>query len=960
MSDDRSPLGPAQDDLFVHAADPSAPLRDDEARRRIREDLDETFFVEAAAGTGKTTALVDRIVALLRAGKAALRRVVALTYTDKAAGEMKLRLRQAIEEARKVAGDPREREMLEEATRQLELAAIGTIHSFCGDLLREWPVEAEVDPAFEVLPDGPASLVLDRAFDGWFEEALSEPPEGVRRILRWRKGKGDDPSARQQLRDAAAKLVEHRDFPAAWTRPDWEREPELDAAVLEARKLAGLASYADQPDKAPAVGLRNLAQWIEDLDQLELDAPRDHDWIEAEIRRLLGLRGYDGDHLWTWKGGGKTYGTGPDGPIPKAHVIERRDALRTRFETLVERAEADLAACLREDLRPVVDRYERLKAEEGALDFIDMLLRARDLIRDRDEVRAALQARFTHFFVDEFQDTDPLQAEILLLLASDDPAVTDFRRATPVGGKLFAVGDPKQAIYRFRRADVQLYEEVKRLLRERGVELLHLTTSFRSVPSIQSAVNAAFSRVMEEREDGSQAAYVPLERSRLEPEAQPGVVALPVPRPYGKGRYNRPAPITKTAIAESYPDAVGAYIQWLTEESGWEVEERGREEHVPIRSRHICILLRRIRSMFGDPPRAYVEALERRGISHVLVGGRSFYEREEILALRAILTAIEWPDDALHVYAALKGPFFALSDSQLLAYRGERGTLHPLRPRDPVPAERETGPDDPDRTSEDGETTPENPELAEVEEALALLAELHDRRNERPVAETLNRLLAAVRAHAGIANWMNGEQALANCHRLVDRAREFEAGGAPSFRAFVDWLDDQAERGGGEEGPIVEEGTEGVRMMSVHRAKGLEFPVVILGDGAAVRVRARGPPGCLRRREAPRGGGVGAARLRGRDPRARPPRDPRDRRRAHGRGRERVARPHHAGRLSAPREPPRLVRRCRVSRLRHRHRLFETRKCLVPAGSGRAPRSHHLGSRERHRVVGSRLPGPRP
>ena len=805
--------GSWQDDLFLASADPSAPLADAEARERIEKTgLDVSLFVEAAAGTGKTTALVTRIVALLRTGRAELRHIVALTYTDKAAGEMKLKLRQAIEGARADADDPTERARLERATRQLELAAIGTIHSFCGDLLREWPVEAGADPAFEILPQEPEALAIDRAFDGWFEETLSGPPEGVRRILRWRKQGRDDLSARQRLRSAAGKLIDHRDFPAAWTRPPWDREGDLDRAVDRIRELAAYAEWAARPDKAPAVGLRILAQWIEDLDQLELDAPRDHDWIEAEIRRLLHLRDYEKRHLWEYKGGGKDYGRGPDGPIAKAPVLALRDALKGELEALTEGAEADLAACLREDLRPVVERYERLKAEEGRLDFIDLLLRARDLIRDHDDVRAGLQSRFTHFFVDEFQDTDPLQAEILLLLTADDPAVTDSREATPVPGKLFVVGDPKQAIYRFRRADVQLYEGVKRRLAERGVEVLNLTTSFRGVPGIQAAVNAAFSRVMEERPDGSQASYVPLERYRAEPEGRPSVVVLPVPRPYGKPSWNRPAPITKWAIAESYPDAVGAFIEWLVEESGWTVTERGVADPVAIRPRHVCILLRRIRPTFGDPPRAYVEALEKRGIQHVLVGGKAFYEREEILALKALLTAIEWPDDALNVYAALKGPFFSLSDSQLLAYQAECGSLHPLRPRGTA-----AGPTD-------------DPELAEVQEALDLLKELHDRRNERPVAETLNRLLAAVRAHAGIANWMNGQQALANCFRLVDRAREFEAGGAPSFRAFVDRLDDQAERGGGEEGPIVEEGTEGVRMMSVHRAKGLEFPVVILGD----------------------------------------------------------------------------------------------------------------------------------
>src|SRR5262249_3001196 len=132
---------------------------------------------------------------------------------------------------------------------------------------------------------------------------------------------------------------------------------------------------------------------------------------------------------------------------------------------------------------PIVD-YERLKAKAGRLDFLDLLIKTRDLIRDDATVRNELQKRFTHFFIDEFQDTDPLQAEILLLLAANDPSETDWRTAQPVHGRLFLVGDPKQSIYRFRRADVAVYEEVKQRLLGVGAELLHLSASFRAPPSI--------------------------------------------------------------------------------------------------------------------------------------------------------------------------------------------------------------------------------------------------------------------------------------------------------------------------------------------------------------------------------------------------------------------------------------------------------------------------------------------
>ncbi|HUE29225.1 MAG TPA: UvrD-helicase domain-containing protein, partial [Verrucomicrobiae bacterium] len=176
-------------------------LADQEARDRIRDDLGTTLVVEAASGTGKTTELVTRMVALLTAGRARLDQMVAVTFTDAAAGELKLRLRKAIEEARRT----RPAEALDDALRQLEEARIGTIHSFCADLLREWPVEAGVDPLFAVAPRDVAEGLLDRAFDRWFEEKLADPGEAVRRLLRRRTR---DEGPRRLLRTAARDLVE--------------------------------------------------------------------------------------------------------------------------------------------------------------------------------------------------------------------------------------------------------------------------------------------------------------------------------------------------------------------------------------------------------------------------------------------------------------------------------------------------------------------------------------------------------------------------------------------------------------------------------------------------------------------------------------------------------------------------------------------------------------------------------
>ncbi len=765
-------------------------LADQAARDRIRGDLDTTLVVEAASGTGKTSELVCRMVAAVMSGRATLDRMVAVTFTDAAAGELRLRLRTEIEKRRQDAATPADaRERLTTALPHLEEARIGTIHGFCADVLRERPVEARVDPLFQVAPADVAGPLLDRAFDRWFEQTLAAPGEAVRRLLR-RKGGDDGPRGR--LRAAARELVERRDFPTPWRRdPGFDRDGAIDAIVAEIRALGDATSGGD-PDDYFTRSLRELGAFADDVARREAVRGRDHDGLEAQLGEILR------DKHWKWTG----FRRAPQG-FPKAELLERRNALRARIDAFVAAAGADLAPRLRDELWPVVEEYQRLKERGGCLDFLDLLLKARELVRDDVGVRRELQARFTHLFVDEFQDTDPLQAEILLLLAADDPGERNWRRVRPVPGKLFVVGDPKQSLYRFRRADVALYEAVKRQIVETGGVLVELTTSFRAVPEIQQVVNAAFAPMM--RGDSPSAPrYVPLAPFRAGVATQPAVVALPVPAPYGD--YGK---IVDWKIDQSLPDAVAAFVAWLVRESGWTVTEREKPDvRVPVRPRHVCLLFRRFRSYGRDVTRPYVRALEARHLPHLLVGGSSFHAREEVEAIRNTLAATERPEDDLAVFATLRGPFFALDDGALLAYRETLGTLHPFKvPPDDLP-----------------------PTLREVADALAVLKDLHRGRNRRPIADTIARLLAATRAHAGLAIWPTGEQALANVTRLMDLARRAERSGVTSFRGFVERLMDQADHGEASDAPVVEEGTEGVRIMTVHGAKGLEFPVVILCD----------------------------------------------------------------------------------------------------------------------------------
>jgi ATP-dependent exoDNAse (exonuclease V) beta subunit len=769
-------------------------LADGEARARIRDDLEATLVVEAAAGTGKTSALVGRLIGLIQRGTTTLARIVAVTFTEKAAGEMKLRLRAEIERARQVA-EPAERARFDQALSELEEAHVGTIHGFCAELLRQHPIEARVDPLFEAADGDEQARIFDTAFERWFERAVADPPEGVRRVLRRRSRDRDQQGPREALRRAGLDLVGQRDFEAPWQRPVYDRAASIDRVLVLLEELARLAPLAAEKLDWCAQSIAKIASFVDELSRREAVRGRDYDGLEQELSGLAKQK------WWGWKGRGTWYTK----DISRDAVLSQRAATKQALDACIATFDADLAARLREDLRPLVASYDAYLAGSGKLDFLDLLVRTRGLVRDDASVRRELQERFTHVLVDEFQDTDPLQAEILVLLAASDPLETRYETATVVPGKLFVVGDPKQAIYRFRRADVTLYERVKRQLLSQGGALVHLTTSFRSAPSLQAAINTAFGAVMRATADGSQAEYVPLSPYRTDPVGRPTLLALPVPHPYGK--YEK---ITKYAIDESLPDAVGAFVDWLISKSGWTVSEREHpDRQIPIQARHVCLLSRRFQGFGEDLMRPYLRALEARRVPHVLVGGRSFHSREEVVAVRNVLTAIEWPEDELAVYATLRGPFLALTDAALLAFRHQSGSLHPLR-----------------RVENEALTPLTRP----VRDALLILEKLHAGRNRRPIADSLAELLELTRAHAGIAIWPTGEQALANVLRVLDLARRFEAAGATSFRAFVEWLEDESERGAASEAPVIEDGTDGVRIMTVHRAKGLEFPVVIFID----------------------------------------------------------------------------------------------------------------------------------
>lgn len=871
-------------------------LPDAPARQRIASDLDTTLVVEAAAGTGKTTALVSRVVELVRSGRANMAGVVAITFTQRAAGDLRLRIRQGLEAEIAKRPAPAEARRMEEAMGALEEASIGTIHAFCSALLRERPLPAGVDPDFRVLTGAEQAAFFEPLFREYLRRQLEDPAPGVARLLRRNRDARADPV--RLLRSAAFRLLEHRDLDAPWSRPRrdageavrrllYEDElDERDTRITGASLSTLAAAHRLLPPETPGQRPNWLVRSMADAAELERDiAIRketgrwDHDWVEQALATLQ-IREYGGRPP-DRDTGAKLLRAFPRLPVKivrgemQVDLKGLREGFRARLERFREEAGADLAALLREDLRPLLGAYERTtsrggrggrgdreeeeaartaarEADEGAekrltgyeeakraagrLDFEDLLLRARDLLRDDPGARSELRSRFTHILVDEYQDTDPVQTEILFLLtAAEAPPDGDWLRAVPAPGRLFLVGDPKQSIYRFRRADVRHYLEVKKRLLARGAAEVRLTTNFRSVPEVCDFVNGVFeplfgaaggARASEEAGDAGAAAsgesldrvereedprvtqveYAPIEAWRDPVGNRAAVRAIPVPDDGDLARNER-------EIEGAEPAAVARFVERLLK-SGLEVSDR-RAPRRPVEPSDICLLFRRFLAFGRLIPQAYADALQQRDIPQALAAIPSYTGSAEIRAMRAALTAVEFPDDELQVYAALRGPLFAFSDEELFLYRERGQRLCPGAPG-PLPETADAS----DRA---------------IRNEIAFLDRLHRERNRRPVSRTIQDLLSRHRAETAFAFRKSADQVLANLRRLTQSAREFEAGGGLSLRAFVRRLDDEANDADYGAMHAFDPDVRGVRFSTVHSAKGLEFPVVVLVDSPCRR-----------------------------------------------------------------------------------------------------------------------------
>ena len=549
---------------------------DQGARNRIAEDLDATLFVEAGAGTGKTTALVDRVLSLVIGGQVELEAIAAITFTDKAAAELRARVRRQLEERAIASPDEEAGVRCAAALDQLDGAAIGTLHAFAQRLLSEHPVEAGLPPRVDVLDEVSSAVAFERRWRGFRDELLADP--GLERSILLLVASGVRMSALHALAvafDDNWDLVEER-------VADDETEPPT-VRDLAAPALDAIADLCNEPCRDPADKLRlrldEIAAWVAAVRA-----------IDDELELLEALADEKGRPSFKVGGSGKRVNFDTDVKALQASVREAGERLDGVCSAVGSACVTRLAAAMRRFILDSAD--ERRRA--GQLEFHDLLVMARALLRDPGhgaEVRARLHSRYQRLLLDEFQDTDPIQIELAVRIAAADPTsdpagLEPWEKVTVTPGQLFLVGDPKQSIYRFRRADISTFLKAAARFGSENSGQVELTANFRTVTPVIDWVNHTFDALMREPDDiGApvpvKPRYIALDPVRSAPPVGPPIAVI------GRAAQPRTLLASDLRTAES-ADVASTVVRAICEE--WSVAD-GTGGWRPARLGDITVLL---------------------------------------------------------------------------------------------------------------------------------------------------------------------------------------------------------------------------------------------------------------------------------------------------------------------------------------------------------------------------------
>jgi CRISPR-associated exonuclease Cas4 len=767
---------------------------DEADRARALSDLDSTMLVEAAAGTGKTSLLAGRVALLLASGVHP-RNIVAITFTELAAGELRLRVSRFVKEllSNKIPEDLRialpgglssgQNGALREASASLDELTSSTIHGFCRALLCSYAVEADVDPGADVLDSTQADFAFRNVFDRWLTRRLSAegvPDDPIALMARW-----DPDEAVEILRDLGNFRRRFRTARAVSSNLEVHADRELVEAVREFRRWFNSVNGPARAEKE-LIEFETLTRFYEGafapipgIDRLwELAHPPRLDIMRWKSIDLLAYRSRG-----AW---GKA-----DGGRRAEQAADHYERCAIAFRVLLGQLATSLVAAFSGETDGLMNEFEDFKRNAAVLDFDDLLLRTRKLLAEHEEVRQAVANRYTRTLVDEFQDTDPVQSEILFLIASATGRNEPWQQRELLPGRLFLVGDPKQAIYRFRGADIACYMEARAAI-ERGFpgNIVRVTANFRSRPRILEHINSCFRERLGKQAYG----YVPLEAIRDDSDWPMPCIARVTVQVSDPPRANEIRDLEAKTVADVCARLIGNL--WITRRDG----------SVSSLAPGDIALLTPARTELWR----YERALEDRELPFVSQAGRNLFRRQETQDFVAIVRTLADSRDTLALGAVLRGPLVGLTEEELLD----------------IVAELPTGenPEDIPRL-----TLNTDPSLVRHPIAKNVLTILRDlRRKSRSttplllLGEALEKL--KVRPSTEVRGADQAPRALANLNLLLEKARVYTVGGLSRFARDLqeDWdkcrADDEAR---------MDAHGQAIEIITVHSSKGLEWPVVI-------------------------------------------------------------------------------------------------------------------------------------
>jgi ATP-dependent helicase/nuclease subunit A len=754
--------------------------------------------LSAGAGCGKTFVLTQRFISHLdvhtypESINTRLSQLIAITFTDAAAREMRSRIRQACYDRLHQADNAESQQHWLRHLREIDAARISTIHAFCTSLLRSHSAQAGLDPTFGVLDQPDADVLQFDVIDDVLRKELANLDEATLDLAA--------AFGLARLKDQVAELLNHRQEPAfqTWQRAapdevlaawrDWHATHALPNAVAEIAVAAPIASLIhrletlDVPPKKDKLrdARAALLQWLPRLQST--DATLTDSDLE-QIREAAKVSGVCTAKDWP----DGEYGGYRDACKELRDLIDKH--LPQPFNADAARETARLGLELLKLTAKIVAVYDDRKRAQGKLDFDDLLAKAHALLNSPEnaDLRQNLSEDLQLLLVDEFQDTDELQVDLVRNLCG----------AGFDAGRLFFVGDFKQSIYRFRGAVPTVFRNLRGQVNEAG--RLPLTENFRSQPEILHFVNALFCDQF--------TGYEALRPKREQLTARPAIEFLWTITP---DKNNRRIPGAVREARKLEAKAIALRLRSLLDESSTEqpVVDKVTKKPRRLELGDVAILFRTL----GDV-QVYEEALREYGLDYYLVGGYAFYAQQEIFDVLNLLRAAASTADEVSLAGVLRSPFFALADETLFWLHETEGSLN-------------AGLFAQERPSQ---LSPE--EAARVAAAAATISHLRAIKDRVPIAALLTAALDRTGYDAALLGEFLGERKLANLHKLVERARLADQSGAIDLDGFITQLSQFISREPKESlAATLPEAANVIRLMTIHHAKGLEFPFVIIPD----------------------------------------------------------------------------------------------------------------------------------